>query len=158
LDAEGRSASAALLLGAVVMGIAMPPAPPQRIACDAPFERSADARSGFTTEVGCGTTPESRRALRGPARLLFGMRLDLNRATAEALQALPAIGPARADAIVRARADRRFEKMVDLERVPGIGRKTSEGLHAWVAVTSEPASAGEGGAHAEDEESQWTDR
>jgi hypothetical protein len=149
VNAESRRASvarAALALGALVMAIAIAPAPAERIGCGAPFERAADVSSGFTTEVGCGAS-STRAQIRGPARLLFGMPLDVNRATQEALEALPAIGPARAAAIVRARADRRFESLADLERVPGIGRKTSEGLHAWATVTTTT-----------DMESRWTVR
>ena len=126
------------------MGFSMPSAFSLRIDCEFPFERAADTRTGFTTEVGCGGAAASSASIRGPARLLFGLRLDVNRATREALLALPAIGPARADAIVRARADRRFDSLADLVRVPGIGPKTSEGLRGWAAVTSAPPEAGEG--------------
>ena len=143
------SANAALLLGVVVMGFSMPSAFSPRIDCEFPFEGAADTHTGFTTEAGCGGAVASRPSLRGPARLLFGLRLDVNRATREALEALPAIGPARADGIVRARTDRRFDSLADLVRVPGIGPKTSEGLRGWAAVMSGPAEAGEGrgGAH-----------
>ena len=144
MNAEEGSANAALLLGAVVMGIALPPALSSPTGCEFPFERAADAHTGFSTQAGCGLAVPSSPSLRGPARLLFGLRLDVNRATREALEALPAIGPARADAIVRARAERRFENLADLVRVPGIGHKTSEGLRGWAAVTSAPAGAGEG--------------
>ncbi len=142
------SASAALLLGAVVMGVAMSQAPSLPSGCEAPFERAADARAGFTTEVGCGAAEAPRPGLRGPARLLFGLRLDLNRASEEALEALPAIGPVRAAAILRARANRRFESLDDLQRVAGIGPKTSEGLRAWVAVPNAAARVNEAGVPA----------
>ena len=145
------SASAALLLGAVVMGVAMSRASSLPSGCEAPFERAADAQAGFTTEVGCGVAPAPRPGLRGPARLLFGLRLDLNHASEAALEALPAIGPARAAAIVRARANRRFESLDDLQRVAGIGPKTSEGLRAWVAVPNAAAAANEAVAPA----SEW---
>lgn len=142
MNADVRPTSAALLLGAVVMGVAMPPASMQRVDCELPFESAADAGSGFSTEVGCGAAP-SRSDLRGPARLLFGLRLDLNRASEAALEALPAIGPARAAAIIQARTAQRFESLADLQRVAGIGPKTSEGLRPWAAVTSPSGSAGE---------------
>ena len=142
------SASAALLLGAVVMGIAMSQGSSLPSGCEAPFERAADAQLGFTTEVGCGVASASRPGLRGPARLLFGLHLDLNRASEHALEALPAIGPARAAAIVRARASRRFESLDDLQRVAGIGPKTSEGLRAWVAVSNAAARVNEAGVPA----------
>jgi len=62
-----------------------------------------------------------RAAAREPAQLLFGGRLDLNRASARSLQALPGIGPARADAIVAERCRAPFVRVGDVERVPGIG-------------------------------------
>lgn len=58
----------------------------------------------------------------GPARPPSPGRLDLNRATAEQLVALPGIGPALARAIVRSRRrDGPFTGVEELTRVPGIG-------------------------------------
>lgn len=49
-------------------------------------------------------------------------RVDLNRADADALDALPGIGPATADAILRYRAEHGpFRSVDDLQEVPGIG-------------------------------------
>lgn len=50
--------------------------------------------------------------------------IDLNDAPANALVELPGIGPARAEAIVEARSRRRFRRIEEILRVPGIGRKT----------------------------------
>lgn len=47
--------------------------------------------------------------------------VNLNSASAEALIALPGIGPSKAAAII---ANRPYESVADLERVPGIGPKT----------------------------------
>lgn len=72
-----------------------------------------------------------------PARLALtlGLRLDLNRAGEQQLQALPRIGPALARRIVDDR-DRRgpFEGLEDLQRVRGIGPKTVELLRPLVRV------------------------
>ena len=68
--------------------------------------------------------------------LLFGERLDLNLATAADLEALPAIGPSRARAIVSERAARggRFAAIEDLLAIPGIGEKTVAKLTPWLVV------------------------
>ena len=79
--------------------------------------------------------------LRGPARLLFGLRLDLNRAEPRALEVLPGIGPKRAEAIAYARARRPFVRVEDLDRVPGIGPRTLSGLLPWVGVVPLPGAA-----------------
>lgn len=67
--------------------------------------------------------------------------VDLNTATAAELEALPAIGPRRAEAIV---ADRLrngpFGSIEALDRVPGIGMGTIERIRAYVIVTT-PAPA-----------------
>jgi len=153
VNAERRAANAALLLGALVASIAMAPARSSQSHCGVPVERAFDAGSRFTTEVACDVA-QGGAELRGPARLLFGQRLDLNRASSLALESLPSIGPLRADAIVRARSERRFDSLADLARVPGIGRKTCEGLDGWVtvagpAVDGDPKAPSGGGT-------QWT--
>jgi Holliday junction resolvasome RuvABC DNA-binding subunit len=73
-------------------------------------------------------------ALRGPARLLFGLAIDPNRADARTLEVLPGIGPARAAAIVAERERRPFADVVDLERVAGIGPKTRGRLAPWLEL------------------------
>jgi len=125
VDARPR---AALLLGALLVVLPLLRAEPEAPACPDPAERAA--RAGHTTEAGCSGGPE----LRGPARLLFGLALDPNRADAAALEVLPGIGPARAAAIVAARCERPFAGAWDLERVPGIGPRTRAGLEPWLAV------------------------
>jgi competence protein ComEA len=62
-------------------------------------------------------------------------RVNLNRATAEELEILPGIGPAKASAIVRWRSEHgRFRKLEDVLGVPGIGPATLERLRALVVV------------------------
>jgi competence ComEA-like helix-hairpin-helix protein len=57
--------------------------------------------------------------------------VNLNRATAAELEALPGIGPAKATAIM---AGRPFSGVDDLDRVDGIGPATIEALRAFVTV------------------------
>ena len=70
----------------------------------------------------------------GAVGLLFGEAMDLNAASAESLEVLPGIGPARAAAIVAARARRPFREVADLGAIRGIGPRTIEGLAGWVTV------------------------
>ncbi|MCB2153463.1 ComEA family DNA-binding protein [bacterium] len=64
-------------------------------------------------------------------------QIDINRASAEVLQALPGIGPTRAEAIV---ADREqngpFGTVNDLGRVSGIGEKTLESLRPMILASN----------------------
>lgn len=87
-----------------------------------PIPRESVSLGDHTTRARCdgrGVGP-----IRGPARLLFGLPIDLNRADAATLAALPGIGPGRAEAIVRTRMLGPFRSVSDLARVPGIGGGT----------------------------------
>jgi len=125
-------AQAALLLAGVLVVFSLPMAPRPKPRCDAPSE--AAARDGLTTVVHCGRAGERGTALRGPARLLFGERLDVNRSAERALQVIPGIGPARAAAIV---AGRPYRTVADLERLHGIGPRTVERMAGYLTVASE---------------------
>jgi competence protein ComEA len=135
MDARPR---AALLLGVSLVALPLLRRAPEAVACGEPAELAAS--DGHSTQAGCaGGAP-----LRGPARLLFGLALDPNRADAASLEVLPGIGPARAAAIVAARCERRFASPRELERVPGIGPRTRERLEPWLAV--EPGAPADCGA------------
>lgn len=70
-----------------------------------------------------------------PGRDLALGPLDLNVATAEALAALPGVGPTRAEAIVADRAANGIFRSVDeLDRVPGFGPATVAALRPYVTV------------------------
>ncbi len=61
--------------------------------------------------------------------------LDINRATAEELEALPGIGPTLAQRILTYRAEHGpFHKVEDLLAVPGIGPATLERLRPYLTV------------------------
>jgi hypothetical protein len=96
------------------------------VPCATPFERAAN--EGWTTDVSCRCDAGDGARVRGPARLLFGLPLDVNRADARALEVLPRIGPRRAAAIVEARTKAPFDSLSDLERIVGIGPATVAGL------------------------------
>ncbi|NIS32122.1 MAG: hypothetical protein GWN07_17110 [Actinobacteria bacterium] len=88
----------------------------------------ADRSSGIPA---AGPQVSPRRSARGPP----GGRIDVNRASAAQLQALPGIGPVRARAIVGWReAHGRFRALADLVAVPGIGPATLERLRSRAIV------------------------
>jgi competence protein ComEA len=60
----------------------------------------------------------------GPPSAEQDTRININEAGPEELVQLPGIGPARAGAIIAEREKRRFRRVEDIIRVPGIGRKT----------------------------------
>ena len=135
--ATDRAVLASFGLAGLLWLHAWPRPPAAAEPCAAPVERSA--REGHSREVACdGSGPP----LRGPARLLFGQKLDLASADARALDTLPGIGPARAEAILTERARRPFAQLEDLVRVRGIGPHSVARLREWVEVRPLAAEAG----------------
>ena len=133
-----RAALAALALAAVLVARAVWPAPgAPDAACARPV--SAAAHAGRTVAVRCGGAPGPE--IEGPARLLFGQRLDPNTADAASLAVLPGIGAERAEAIVRERALAPFRRAEDLARAGGIGPATIERLRPWLHFAAEPGAA-----------------
>jgi hypothetical protein len=83
--------------------------------------------------------------LRGPEPLLFGARVDANRADRETLEALPGIGPEKASAWVEERTRSPFCGPEDLARVKGIGPKTRARLEGHLSYeTSKRCGAARG--------------
>jgi competence ComEA-like helix-hairpin-helix protein len=60
----------------------------------------------------------------GPPSAEQDTRININEAGPDVLVELPGIGPSRAQAIIAEREKRRFRRVEDIIRVPGIGRKT----------------------------------
>lgn len=120
-----------LAAGLFLLSLRAPGAVPQ----GCPTPRELAARGAVSAAATCIGDAGGRR-LRGPARLLFGQRLDLNRARAATLEVLPGIGPARAAAIVAERAQRPFASVDELRRVPGIGPHTLARLRPYLGVAA----------------------
>lgn len=73
-------------------------------------------------------------------------RLDINTASEKDFEALPNVGPSRAQAIVKTRSRmKRFRRIEDLMRVRGIGRKTFRQLRPLITVNATKARAGQAG-------------
>ncbi|MCA1960621.1 MAG: helix-hairpin-helix domain-containing protein [Desulfomonile sp.] len=106
--------------------------------------RCADT-SEFRYAVPCGSTirinADGRHIevhrMSGALLMAAGLRIDVNRAAAEDLEAVPGIGPKLAANIVRTRDTRGpFDRVEDVARVPGIGRKKLEQLEPFLEVKS----------------------
>ncbi len=126
------------MLACGLLLVALPGAGEAPSACPAP----ATARFSQGRSVGVRCDRPQGAPLRGPARLLFGQRLDPNAEDAVSLAVLPGIGAARAEAMVRARAAKPFAAPADLERVPGIGPKTRARLEPWLSFDPHPHEPG----------------
>lgn len=61
-------------------------------------------------------------------------KVDINRATAQELEALPGIGPSMAQKIISYRNQHRFNRVEDLVKVPGIGKAKLERLRERIYV------------------------
>jgi competence protein ComEA len=88
---------------------------------------SAVGDGAAPTHGGAGKRPP-------PAKARSGL-VNLNRASAQELETLPGIGPARARAIIRWREEHgRFRRVEDVLGVPGVGPATLERLRPLVRV------------------------
>ena len=76
--------------------------------------------AGPAEAVGGGAGPPEQ----GPPSVEQDERININEAGPAELVKLPGIGPSRAQAIIVEREKRRFRRIEDIIRVPGIGRKT----------------------------------
>ena len=103
-----------------------------------PFLRVEGTRAGIVAAgrgggVAGGNGPPA--AGRGAVPATPGPLVDLNRATAEELRALPGIGPVTARRIVDFRTEHgRFGRPEDLMQVKGVGKKTFERIATLVKV------------------------
>ena len=70
----------------------------------------------------------------GPPTVEQDRRININEAGVDELVELPGIGPSRARAIVAERNKRRFRRVEDIMRVPGIGRKTFSRIRSSIRV------------------------
>lgn len=65
----------------------------------------------------------------------FAAAVDINSADAKALETLPGIGPAKAEAIIEYRAKvGGFKSIDELKKVDGIGEKTFDAIRDQISV------------------------
>jgi competence ComEA-like helix-hairpin-helix protein len=134
-----RQAVAALLLCALAAAAGArrlwPPSPPARVArCLHP----CGARIDGVLRVLCPTSPPAAGAcepLPAATRLVLGLPLPLNRATAADLDELPRVGKTLARRIVEERERRGgFRRIEELRAVRGIGAATLRRLRPWLTL------------------------
>ncbi|HPD61146.1 MAG TPA: helix-hairpin-helix domain-containing protein [Thermodesulfobacteriota bacterium] len=79
--------------------------------------------------------------LEGKKKILLGIPINLNTATADDLSSLPGIGPHIAEEVVSFRKTRgRFSTIEDLKTVKGIGEKRFKKIEKYLTVTTETIS------------------
>ena len=94
--------------------------------------RKQSVTSGTTTLAATQTT-----ASRSVSSLSISGKIDLNLATAEALQTLPGVGPKTAETILAYRAEHgSFQGTADLENVKGIGPAKLKQISPFVEVST----------------------
>jgi len=135
-----RVSTAGLLLAAALFARAAPWPRAEPAPCARPGEVAS--RDGHSVAVACEAGARGARPIRGPARRLFGLPIDINRADAATLASLPGIGSARAAAILAERAERPYRSVDELTRVAGIGPILVGRLRD--RLTARPLAAGAG--------------
>lgn len=75
----------------------------------------------------------------GVSSLVLGEKIPLNQATSQALQALPGMGPGRAEKIIQWRSEHGpFSSLDELRLVPGIGERTLWRIRPFLSLTHSP--------------------
>lgn len=100
----------------------------ERLVCSDALRCDAD----LAGERLSGCTPLG--PMRGAVLALRGRRIDLNRAQADDLRAIPGVGAGMARRIVEARGPDGFCGLESLERVKGLGPKRIEAMAPFVSV------------------------
>jgi hypothetical protein len=127
MNRSARAVRAGFWLSCALFALAWPRPDAHPQPCPEPAQRAAG-------EVVCEPAGAARPRLEGPARRLFDLPIDPNRADAATLETLPGIGPVRARAIVEERCRRPFAELRELRRVRGLGAARVEALTPLLAI------------------------
>jgi competence protein ComEA len=136
-----------ILLGLVVaLGVALwrarAPAAARVGACGRPQQVTRGGQALVVCGPGAAAGAVGSGPLPATVRLTLGWRLDLNRASAAELQALPRIGPGLSRRIVDHRRRRGpFSRVQELARVRGIGPATVRAVRDLVRVGGDGGGA-----------------
>lgn len=90
--------------------------------------------SAFHAWVAAAPVRALAEAEQGPPSADHDERININEAGPEELVRLPGVGSTRAQAIIAEREKRRFRRVEDILRVPGIGRKTFDRIRHSIRV------------------------
>jgi hypothetical protein len=131
---EQRQALAGFALSGALFVLALPVASGDLKLCRNPMESAAIEQ--HTVAVRCQGLQARSGEIRGPARRLFGLPIELNCSDARTLETLKGIGSVRARRILEERQRRPFERVDDLVRVHGIGPKTLENIRFEIGVNA----------------------
>jgi hypothetical protein len=135
MNRSARAVRAGFWLSCALFALAWPRPEAHPEPCPEPAQRAAG-------EVVCEPAGGSHPRLEGPARRLFDLPIDPNRADAATLETLPGIGPVRARAIVEERCRRPFAELRDLRRVRGVGAARVGALAPLLAIEGPLAACG----------------
>jgi len=133
MQRSSPSAQAGFVLACALFALALPRPGRRPEPCLHPLLRAPG-------EIVCETAGEGLPRLAGPARRLFDLPIDPNRADAVTLETLPGIGPVRARAIIAERCRRPFASVDDLRRVRGLGPARVGVLEPFVALEARLAT------------------
>ena len=135
MNRSAGAARAGLVLSCALFVLALPRPDTRPEPCLQPALRAAG--EVICEPAGAGRPPREEppaQRLEGPARRLFGLPIDPNRADAVTLETLPGIGPVRARAIIEERCRRPFASLDDLQRVRGLGPARVGALAPFLAI------------------------